>query len=81
MGFVLLLIALSLYGFAVVLVGKRELVALLWLSSWCLVVNVLWLFLVVKWVGLRFAFVVFPGISWSCSLDFSSLVRLGTISK
>ena len=36
-----------------------ELVALLSLSSWCLVI-VVWLFLVVPWVCLRFVFVVFP---------------------
>ena len=37
---------------------KRELVALLSLSSWCLVM-VVWLFLVVPWVCLRFVIVVF----------------------
>ena len=39
--------------------GKRELVALLSLSTWCLVV-VLWLFLAVPWVSLQFVIVVFP---------------------
>ena len=39
--------------------GKRELVALLSLSSWCLVI-VVWLFLVVPWVSLQFVIVVFP---------------------
>ena len=39
--------------------GKRELVVLLSLSSWCLVM-VLWLFLAVPWVCLRFAIVVYP---------------------
>ena len=39
--------------------GKRELVALLSLSSWCLVI-VVWLFLVVPWVCLQFVIVVFP---------------------
>ena len=43
------------------LVRKRELVALLWLSCWCLViVIVLWLFLTVPPVGLQFVIVVFP---------------------
>ena len=37
----------------------RELVALLSLSSWCLVV-VVWLFLTVPWVCLQFVIVVFP---------------------
>ena len=41
-----------------VLMGKRELVALFSLSSWCLVM-VVWLFLAVSWVCLRFVIVVF----------------------
>ena len=44
---------------AIILMGKRELVALLNLSSWCLVV-VEWLFLAVPWGCLRFVIVVFP---------------------
>ena len=39
--------------------GKRELVALLSLSSWCLVI-VVWLFLTAPWVCLQFVIVVFP---------------------
>ena len=46
-------------GFAIILMGKRELVALLGLSSWCLVI-VMWLFLAVPWVCLQFVIVVFP---------------------
>ena len=46
-------------SFAIILVGKRELVALLSLSSWLLVI-VVWLFLVVPWVCLQFVIVVFP---------------------
>ena len=44
---------------AIILMGKRELVALLNLSSWCLVM-VEWLFLTVPWDCLRFVIVVFP---------------------
>ena len=44
---------------AIILMGKRELVALLNLSSWCLVM-VEWLFLTVPWGCLRFVIVVFP---------------------
>ena len=44
---------------AIILMVKRELVALLNLSSWCLVM-VEWLFLVVPWGCLRFVIVVFP---------------------
>ena len=44
---------------AIILMGKRELVALLNLSSWCLIM-VERLFLVVPWGCLRFVIVVFP---------------------
>ena len=43
---------------AIILMGKGELVALLYLSSWCLVM-VEWLFLAVPWGRLRFVIVVF----------------------
>ena len=46
-------------SFAIILMGKRELVALLSLSSWCLVI-VVPLFLTVPWVCLQFVIVVFP---------------------
>ena len=44
---------------ATILMGKRELVALLSMSSWRLVI-VLWLFLAMPWVSLQFVIVVFP---------------------
>ena len=47
-------------SFAIIFVGKRELVALLGLSYWCLVM-VVWLFLAVSWVFLQFMILVFPG--------------------
>ena len=51
---------LNVYSsFAIILIGKRDLVALLSLSSWCLVNDVL-LFLAVPWVYLQFVIVVFP---------------------
>ena len=43
----------------IILMGKRELVALLNLSSWCLVM-LEWLFLALPWGCLRFLIVVFP---------------------
>ena len=46
-------------SFEIILMGKRELVALLSLSSWCLVI-VVWLFLAVPWVSLQFVIKVFP---------------------
>ena len=47
------------YSITIILMGKRELVALLNLSSWCLVM-VVWLFLSMPWDCLRFVIVVFP---------------------
>ena len=44
---------------AIILMGKRELVALLTLSPWCLIM-VEWLFLAVPWGCLQFVIVVFP---------------------
>ena len=46
-------------SFAIILMGKRELVALLGLSCWCLVI-VVWLFLAVPWVCQQFMIVIFP---------------------
>ena len=46
-------------SFSIILMGKRELVALLSLSSWCNVI-VVWLFLAVPWVCLQFVILVFP---------------------
>ena len=48
-----------LSSFAIILMGKRELVALLSLSSWFLEM-VVCLFLTVPWVCLQFVIVVFP---------------------
>ena len=50
-------------SFTIMLIGKRELVALLSLSSWCLVM-VVWLFLAVPWGCLRFVIVVFPDYTY-----------------
>ena len=57
---------------AIILMGKRELVALLNLSSWCLVM-VERLFLAVPWGCLHFVIVVFP--------DHTHLLYLGHIRK
>ena len=56
---------------AIILMVKRELVALLNLSSWCLVM-VEWLFLAVPWGCLQFVIVVFP--------DHALLLFLSTVS-
>ena len=53
-------VTLCPFSLAIILMGKRELVVLLSLSSWCLVM-VVWLFLAVPWVCLRFVIVIFPG--------------------
>ena len=55
-------------SFAIILIEKRELVALLSLSSWCLVI-VVRLFLAVTWFCLQFVIVVFP--------DHTQLLFLG----
>ena len=55
---------------AIILMGKRELVALLHLSSWCLMM-VEQLFLAVSWGCLLFVIVVF--------LDHTHLLYLGYI--
>ena len=48
-------------SFAIILKRKRKLVSLLSLSYCCIVtLNVMWLFLVVPWVGLQYVIVVFP---------------------
>ena len=57
---------------AIILIGKRELVSLLNLSSWCLVMGE-WLFLAVPCGCLRFVIVVFP--------DHTHLLFLFTIAK
>ena len=46
-------------SFAIILMGKRELVAWLCLSSWCLVTAV-WLILMMPQVRLQFMILVFP---------------------
>ena len=47
-------------SFAIIYEWKRKLVALLLLSYRCIVtINVLWLFLMVPWVGLQCVIVVF----------------------
>ena len=69
-------------SFAIILTGKRELVALLSLSSWCLVI-VVWLFLAVPWVCLQFVIVVFPDhahfLFRMCSLQSSVVWSLFSI--
>ena len=61
---------------AIILMRKRELNALLYLSSWCLVM-VEQLFLTVPWGCLRLVIVVFPDHThYFCTLPtFSSLVN------
>ena len=56
-------------SFTIILMGKRELVALLSLSSWCLVM-VVWLFLAVPW----FCLDCDCGISLSYSLTILDMI-------
>ena len=76
-------------SFAIILEEKRELVALLSLSSWCLVM-VVCLFLAVPWVCLRFVIVVFPdhahllfleNIRYDCAILQISLTCLEHVLK
>ena len=60
-------------SFAIILMGKRELVALLSLSFWCLVI-VVRLFLAVPWVSLQFGIVVFPDHTHLLCMLFSYMV-------
>ena len=55
-------------SFEIILMGKKDLVALLSLSSWFLEI-VAWLFLVVPWVCLHFVIVVFPDHTHSLFLN------------
>ena len=49
------------YSFAIILKRKRKLVVLLLMPYRCIVtINILWLFLMVPWVGLQYVIVVFP---------------------
>ena len=57
-------------SFATISIGKRELVALLCLSSWCLVI-VVWHFSTMPQVCLQFVIVVFP--------DHTNLLFLASI--
>ena len=61
-------------SFAIILMGKRELIVLLSLSSWCLVI-VVWLFLVVPWVFLQFRNLVFPNHTHLLFFRVSQLVQ------
>ena len=59
-------------SFAIILMGKGELPSLLSLSSWCLVM-VVWLFLTVLWICLRFVVVVLPDHTLLLYLRYLSL--------
>ena len=60
---------------AIILMGKRQLVALLYLSSWCLAMVEL-LFLAVPWGCLRFVIVVFPDHTHLLFLSTQTTINL-----
>ena len=66
-------------SFAIILMGKRELGAFPCLLSCCLVM-VVWLFLAVLWVCLRFVIVVFPDhihlLLFMCGIHLSNIYSL-----
>ena len=63
---------------AIILMGKTELVALLKLSSWCLVM-IEWLFLAVPWGCLRFVIVVFPDHTHLLFLSYKNVTILPSL--
>ena len=63
---------------AIILIGKKDLVALLSLSYWCLVI-VVWLFLEVPWLCLRFGIVVFPDHNHLLFLGPKSFISKGVL--
>ena len=65
-------------SFAIILMGKRELVALLSLSFWCLVI-IVWLFLVVPWLCLHFVIVVFSDHTHLLFFRVSQLVQFAVL--
>ena len=65
-------------SFAIILTGKRELDALLSLSSWCLVIFV-WFSLAVSWVGMQFVIVVFPDHTHLLFMAYKSKVNVKTL--
>ena len=60
--------------------GKRELVALPSMSSWCLVI-VEWLLLAVPWVCLQFVIVVFPDHTHLLFLKLRSILTISQMTK
>ena len=69
-----------LSSIAIILMGKKELVALLNLPSWCLVM-VEWLFLAVPWGCLRFVIAVFLDHSIFHSTQVFTLITCFVISS
>ena len=63
---------------AIILMGKRELTALLNLSFWCLVI-VEWLFLAVPQGCLRFVIVVFSDHTHLLFLEFRNQIIVSSI--
>ena len=64
-------------GFAIILMGEKELVALLCLSSWCLVI-IVWPFLTMPRVCLQFVIVLFPDHT---HVKFFTLYKVGKCHK
>ena len=61
-----------------ILMGKRDVVALLSLSSGCLVID-MWLFLTVQWVCLQFIIVVFLGHTYLLHLQYITILLLSYV--
>ena len=61
-------------SFAIIMMGKRELVALQSLYSWCLV-RIVWFSLAMSWVCLQFVIVVFSDHTHLLFLASSGMLR------
>ena len=66
------------YGIAIISMGKRELIALLNLSSWCRVM-VGRLFLAVPWGCLQFVIVIFPDHAHLLFIMNCSMVQIQSV--
>ena len=77
LGFVVCYIV-SISSLTIILMGKRELAALLLLSYWCIVI-VVWLFHAVPHDCLQFVIVVFPDHSQSLFSDVRTYKYLGIL--
>ena len=76
--FLSFLVLYNVCPFAIILMRKRELVALLSLSFWCLVI-VVWLFPMMPWVCLQFVMVLFPDHTHYFGVHVQRMLKLRNV--